>query len=452
MESGSTWVGELELERGEEVTPVMRPLAIADRTARIWVRRHGAPVGHVEVPVAEGSIDMGSVGRALAEQLTIRPNEEFVSGAPEHCGSAAWSDPSAQIPLEPVSVVVATKGRPTLVRQCLISLQALDYPSFEVLLVDGSLDIQTREVFEESVGADARFRYIAEPRPGLSLARNVGVSLATHELVAFTDDDCRVDRLWLRFLVRPFATDPKINCVTGMVPSADLRTPAQRYFDQRVWWSSQLKARVYTRRPEPGDSPLYPFHIGIYGTGANFAMRAMTVRDVGWFSELLGSGGHCRGGGDDQDMFVRVIRSGHKLAYDPQAIVWHEGRATDEELKAQLQEYGSGMPINGMKWLADSGMRRDVGRRIPRAITYYVRLVVGRGAAGASHGSGMALAELRGVPRGLWGFVKGYWRWLQEESGFDPRPARIRRILLGAHWEEQETSREIQASGPGGAP
>ena len=297
-----TWVGELEIDREAAVTPVMRPLAQTDQMARIWVRRHGAPIGYVEVQVVDGSVDPVMLDRTIREQLSIcldadvTRNEDDL-GHPDM--ARGFADP--EIPAEPVTVVVATKGRPVTIEQSLASLQLLDYPLFEVLLIDGSLDNRTKETFERCVGADPRFRYIAEPRPGLSLARNVGVSNAMSDLVAFTDDDCRVDRQWLECLAQPLTMDPNIECVTGMVPSADLRTPSQRYFDRRVWWSSHLRDRVFTMEREPGDSPLHPFRMGIYGTGANFAMRRDTVRKLGWFSELLGAGSPCRGGGEDQE-------------------------------------------------------------------------------------------------------------------------------------------------------
>ena len=166
--------------------------------------------------------------------------------------------------------------------------------------------------------------------------------------------------------------DPRVVCVTGMVPSSDLRTRAQQYFDSRVWWSTFLTARIFTSEPVAGDSPLYPFRIGMYGTGANFAMRRSAVIEIGWFSELLGAGGPCRGGGEDQDMFIRVLRSGGYLAYESSAIVWHEGRITDADLQAQLQEYGRGILVSGLKWLVDPTMRNDVLRRLPRAVVYYL--------------------------------------------------------------------------------
>ncbi|PRC62799.1 glycosyl transferase family 2, partial [Mycobacterium sp. ITM-2017-0098] len=68
-----------------------------------------------------------------------------------------------------------------------------------------------------------------EPRPGLSRARNTGLSAATGEVVAFTDDDVVVDRHWLSAIARGFSRGPAVSCVSGIVAAAELRTPAQAY-------------------------------------------------------------------------------------------------------------------------------------------------------------------------------------------------------------------------------
>ena len=136
-------------------------------------------------------------------------------------------------------------------------------------------------------------------------------------------------------------------CVTGIVPSALLDNEAQQYFDSRVWWSASLESHLYTPERGPEDSPLHPFRAGIFGTGANFALDLRVARQLGGFSRMLGVGSLCRGGGEDGDMFVRVLRCGHLLAYEPSAIVWHEHRGSSEELRAQLVEYGRGVAIVG---------------------------------------------------------------------------------------------------------
>jgi len=420
----------VELTRGLEIAPVLRPPAISDQAARVWIRKEGVPQGHCEIPVHDGIPDVEALRRAVTSQFASVPTSGDPTSVAERTDAqeldATSGDPINFRPdskgyLDPFTVIVATKGRPELASNSLCSLRALDHPAFEVLLIDGSLDSRTAEVFERIVGDDARFRYIAEPRPGLSLARNVGMSRALYDLVAFTDDDCRVDPLWLCSLGRAFARDGKVACVTGLVPSSDLRTAAQQYFDHRVWWSTFLTARTYTPEPISGDSPLYPFQTGRYGTGANFAMRRQTAMEIGWFSELLGHGGPCRGGGEDGDMFVRVLRSGWHLAYEPSAIVWHEGRATDADLQAQLQEYGRGILIIGLKWMADPNMRGDVLRRLPRAVVYYLGLLREKGHDEEARGRSIASAEVRAIPRGAAAFIRGYRIWRRQESAYDSR-------------------------------
>ena len=73
---------------------------------------------------------------------------------------------------------------------------------------------------------------VRERRPGISAARNAGVAAATGEIIAFTDDDVRVDPLWLRAIGERFASDSAIEAVTGLILPAELETPAQVWFER----------------------------------------------------------------------------------------------------------------------------------------------------------------------------------------------------------------------------
>ena len=98
-------------------------------------------------------------------------------------------------------VVCAYNAADTL-EDNLTSLDNLTYPDYEVILVnDGS-----RDATSEIARRHARVRVIEIPNGGLSAARNVGLSEATGEIVAYTDADTRVDRDWLTYLVQPFLT------------------------------------------------------------------------------------------------------------------------------------------------------------------------------------------------------------------------------------------------------
>ncbi|MCX7887698.1 MAG: glycosyltransferase, partial [Verrucomicrobiae bacterium] len=96
-----------------------------------------------------------------------------------------------------VSVVVASYNGARTLPACLESLLRLNYPDYEVILVDdGSTD--------ETAQIAARYpavRTVHQPNLGLSAARNTGILASTGEIVAFTDSDCRADEDWLHYLV-----------------------------------------------------------------------------------------------------------------------------------------------------------------------------------------------------------------------------------------------------------
>src|SRR2546422_10702578 len=96
------------------------------------------------------------------------------------------------------TVVICTRDRPESLDRCLGAVGALDYPSFDVLVVDnGSSATGTREVAERW-GA----RCTVEPRPGLSRARNRGAGEAQGDLIAYLDDDALPEPGWLAAIER----------------------------------------------------------------------------------------------------------------------------------------------------------------------------------------------------------------------------------------------------------
>src|SRR5205085_2872564 len=96
-----------------------------------------------------------------------------------------------------VSVVVCTYNGGRTLAQCLASLKVLDYPDYEVIVVDDGSTDDTRQILARFPGV----RAIHQPNRGLSVARNVGLHLATGAIVAYTDSDCFADADWLTHLV-----------------------------------------------------------------------------------------------------------------------------------------------------------------------------------------------------------------------------------------------------------
>jgi GT2 family glycosyltransferase len=339
---GAEWIGEVWVDDIEAVAathestglPVECQLerAVHYGQARLLVRTVDRPLGFVKIGVSDGTVDFSELERRVANI----PCSEESGGRPETSVSYGRS----------ATVVLCTRDRPALLRTALESLLAVDYPELDIIVVDNAPETDATRKYVIGL-SDPRVRVINEPRPGLSRARNTGLSAATGDIVAFTDDDVVVDRYWLRALLDGFSRGTLVSCVCGIVPAGEIRTPAQAFFDRRVGWSEFTVARVFDWEHPPRDIPLFPFAVRRYGAGANFAVEREVVLGFGGFDEALGAG-TAAGGGEDIDMFFRILRSGRQLVHDPAAIVWHRHRADSEGLLAQTRGYGLGLGA----WLA----------------------------------------------------------------------------------------------------
>ena len=96
-----------------------------------------------------------------------------------------------------VSVVVASFNGARTLKACLESLTCLNYPQYELILVDDGSTDNTQEIAKWFPSV----RTIRQANYGLSVARNTGIAAATGEIVAFTDSDCRADEDWLYYMV-----------------------------------------------------------------------------------------------------------------------------------------------------------------------------------------------------------------------------------------------------------
>jgi GT2 family glycosyltransferase len=240
-------------------------------------------------------------------------------------------------------VVVCTRNRTEQLRSCLTALQQVTYEPVEFLVVDNApIGTETWDLVMEFARSDSRFQYTTEPLPGLSRARNHGLGCAKFDLVAFTDDDITVDSGWPAALAAGFASDPDAVCVTGVVVPSALNTGAERYFDSRYAWGEAFEAQRYDLDEHRPPSRLYPFTAGIFGTGANFAVKRQAVAQLGGFDNLLGAGGPGRGG-EDLDIFLRLVLAGGRICYVPSALVWHQHRSETGALASQIYSYGYGL-------------------------------------------------------------------------------------------------------------
>jgi GT2 family glycosyltransferase len=411
-------VGELELTEpvGDLALPA-REDEVPYNGVRLLVRMQHLPVGHVFLPADDlcaSTIARSVWGELFApiNALRCQAGLPVLTELPVTGLKVEQALASDQLEKPVVTVVVCTRNRPDSVVVTLRSLTAMQYGSFEIVVVDNAPSSEaTREAITREFGGDPRVRYVREPRPGLSRARNRGTAEAITDIVAFTDDDVRVDPWWLNGIVRGFNAVPNVACVTGLVETAQIENSAQLFFDLRAKWGAECKRRIFDLEEYRDQSPLYPYAAGSLGAGANFSISRKILAELGGFDEALGAGTPS-GGGEDLDIFARIILSGNRLVYEPAAIVAHFHRPSVDELAKQMRAYGSGCTAAlTALMLRYPRARREIPAKAVRGVMHFFTLRA-RIQGNSSLPQGLVSRDLGGMMLGPWLYLKSRRRCL----------------------------------------
>ena len=224
-----------------------------------------------------------------------------------------------------VSVVLATRNR--VAHAIRAALTILANSGFDELLVIDQSDGY------ETAGAlgslrDPRVRYIRTATRGVTTARNLGIAESGSDIVAFTDDDCRVAPDWVQRFSAVFAGDPDAAVVSGRV-----RVPPE------------IQPLGFTENFEPHQrvwQHQFPPFGRDWGITANMAIRRSTIGRVGGFDPFLGAGAPLRSGGEP-DFLYRVLRAGCKVINASEVVVDHLGvRAPGRPAQQLMRGYGAG--------------------------------------------------------------------------------------------------------------
>ena len=242
----------------------------------------------------------------------------------------------------PVSVVVVSRDRPDALMRCLTGLSQLQYPNFEIVVVaDRKGDIAvSRSDFSDQI------KHVVFDRPNISEARNVGISHAAGDIIAFIDDDAVPEPSWLTQLVAPSGRSD-VAAMGGFVRA-------------RNGISYQWKARSVDARGDCTDLDLNPRRAtiltpkgrrAIKTEGTNMAVR----RDV--LVELEGFDHGFAFYLDETDLNLRLSRAGYATAIVPMAEV-HHGYAASPRRRADrvprdLYDIGSSWAVFQRKYLPE---------------------------------------------------------------------------------------------------
>lgn len=363
-------------------------------------------------PVATAELDLPPAGLTANElEAVLRETIDAIGSTLAKAGGPA-ADDAFLAPPPFAGVIVATRNRPDLLARCLASMEALDYPAFEVVVVDNNpSDDATARFVAERYGENPRFRYVREDRPGLAAAHNRGVrelSAATR-FAAFTDDDVVADRYWLRELMRGFEAAPNVGCVTGLIFPAELESWPQTLIEEFGGFNKGFQRQIYDLQAHRPDDRLFPFTPGRFGSGANMAFRISSLERIGGFDPAMGTGTPALGG-DDLAAFFRIITAGEALVYEPAAIVRHTHYREYAALRRQIYGYGVGLTAFLTKAIVDQPhLLVDLLRKLPRGVFFALSPGSGKNQKkGRDYPAELTALERKGLIYGPFAFLRSW--------------------------------------------
>ncbi|HUB75660.1 MAG TPA: glycosyltransferase, partial [Solirubrobacteraceae bacterium] len=338
----------------------------------------------------------------------------------------ATAPPPDPEPAPAISVVIAsTLARDAALRACLQAIVALDYPRFEVLLVDNSRPRREPPPWLEELPA---VRLLREPAPGASAARNRGLAEASGELVAFTDDDTEVDPRWLRAIAARLAAHPDEVGLTGLALTGDLETAAQLAFERYYRAAGGESLEPLSHRLAAGRRALGAatvtasddfgrvvrrfslYESGRLGSGNTMAFRSAALRAAGGFDVALGPG-TAAPAGEDIELFARLLWRGHALGFEPRALVRHRHRLDERQLRRQIEGYGIGFTASATALsIGDPRHLGSIAATVPRGLALlggnFARKLRAGAAGAPAEIPGLARAELRGMLEGPLAYLR----------------------------------------------
>ena len=283
-----------------------------------------------------------------------------------------------------VSVVVCSHNGARTIEQTLSALKRLEYPDYEIIVVDdGSTD---RTAAIAAMYADSLFR--TENR-GLSAARNLGLEAATGEIVAYIDDDAYPDGHWLTYLAAAF-----LRTGHAAIGGPNLAPPGDG-----------IAADCVANAPGGPVHVLLSDEIAEHIPGCNMAFRRDKLASIGGFDARF------RVAGDDVDICWRIQQMGWTIGFAPSAVVWHHRRNSAKAYFKQQRGYARAEALLAEKWPAKYN---SVGH-----LTWHGRLY-GRGVV-------ETLFQPGRIYHGTWGSAPF-------QSIYEPAPGYWRSLMLMPEW------------------
>ena len=235
------------------------------------------------------------------------------------------SSEASEVGYPPVSIIVPAYNEGKLLWSTIQSLLQLDYPIFEIIIVDDGSKDDTRIVARTLVGdyGHARIKLVEKSNGGKSTALNAGIQVSEYDFVLCVDGDSQLSGNTLKEAIRHFK-EPDIGAVAGNVKVDN------RY---NIW--TTLQALEYVEGLNMARSAQSLFKLVNIIPGPLGLFRKKAILDAGWYSSDTFA--------EDCDLTLKIIREGWRVEYEPRAQSFTEAPDKLTDLLKQRYRWTRGI-------------------------------------------------------------------------------------------------------------
>ena len=228
-----------------------------------------------------------------------------------------------------VSVIIPVFNEAKIIERSVKSLLKLDYPNFEIIIVnDGSTD-NTKEVAEALIGfskgvhKEVKISLINKPNGGKSTALNLGIKMSDAEFILCMDGDSLLTPSSLKMAVRHFV-NPEIGAVAGNVKVLN-----------RGKFFTDLQALEYLEGLNMARSAQSSIKLVNIIPGPIGLFRKKAIISAGFYASDTFA--------EDADLTLRILSKGWKISYEPNSISFTEAPVKLQQLLKQRYRWTRGI-------------------------------------------------------------------------------------------------------------
>lgn len=215
-----------------------------------------------------------------------------------------------------LSIIIATRNRPDMVRKCLKNVYKQDYANFETIVVDASSNNKIKKIILKSF-PKVKYMYFANGKNKRPESKNLGLKNAKGDIVAFIDDDSILQNGWMEACINSYSRSD-IGGAGGVI--TDTNVPKEIYGTDEIGKITFNGTRIGNFDKDPG-AIVEVDHL----RGCNMSFRREILEKIGSF-DINYTGSNVL---EETDLSIRVKKAGFKIIFNPTMKVVHTAAARE---------------------------------------------------------------------------------------------------------------------------